>query len=56
MVDARRRAAALLRTQLLLVEEWAGQHLHQLLPALCKVGGWVGGVRAVAGGRGGGGA
>lgn len=34
--EPRRRTAALLRTQLLLVEEMAGQHLHSLLPALCK--------------------
>ncbi|KXZ56414.1 hypothetical protein GPECTOR_1g369 [Gonium pectorale] len=36
MLEARRRAAALLRTQLVLVEEWSEQHLHLLLPALAK--------------------
>lgn len=36
-VDPRVRAAALLRTQLVLVEEASAQHLHTLVPALCKV-------------------
>ncbi|GFR41385.1 hypothetical protein Agub_g2068, partial [Astrephomene gubernaculifera] len=36
LLEARRRAAALLRTQLLLVEEWSEQHLHLIMPALCK--------------------
>ncbi|KAG2499196.1 hypothetical protein HYH03_002777 [Edaphochlamys debaryana] len=36
LLEARRRAAALLRTQLLVVEEWAEQHLHLLLPAMCR--------------------
>lgn len=37
MLEARRRAAALLRTQLVLVEEWSEQHLHLVMPALVKV-------------------
>ncbi|GLC35967.1 hypothetical protein PLESTB_000524400 [Pleodorina starrii] len=36
LLEARRRAAALLRTQLVLAEDWSEQHLHLLLPALCK--------------------
>ncbi|PNH12703.1 HEAT repeat-containing protein 2, partial [Tetrabaena socialis] len=36
LLESRRRAAALLRTQLVLVEEWSEQHLHLVLPALCK--------------------
>ncbi|GIL99070.1 hypothetical protein Vretimale_4331 [Volvox reticuliferus] len=36
LIEARRRAAALLRTELVLVEEWSEQHLHLLMPALCK--------------------
>ncbi|EFJ44828.1 hypothetical protein VOLCADRAFT_106220 [Volvox carteri f. nagariensis] len=37
LVEARRRAAALLRTELVLVEEWSEQHLHLVIPALTKV-------------------
>ncbi len=40
MLEARRRAAALLRTQLVLVEEWSEQHLHLVMPALVKVHSW----------------
>ncbi|GIL43408.1 hypothetical protein Vafri_1181 [Volvox africanus] len=36
LLEARRRAAALLRTELVLVEEWSEQHLHLVMPALCK--------------------
>lgn len=35
-VEPRVRSAALLRTQLVLVEEMSGQHLHALLPAMCR--------------------
>ncbi len=50
LLEARRRAASLLRTQLVLSEEWSEQHLHLLMPALCKVGwgGGRGGIEAVA--------
>ncbi|KAG2455132.1 hypothetical protein HYH02_000951 [Chlamydomonas schloesseri] len=34
--DSRVRSAALLRTQLVLVEEAAEQHLHLVLPAICR--------------------
>ncbi|KAG2440366.1 hypothetical protein HXX76_004471 [Chlamydomonas incerta] len=34
--DSRARSAALLRTQLVLVEEAAEQHLHLVLPAICR--------------------